>query len=422
MATSTLPARVDFADVYAANLDAVWRFVRARIWDHHEAQDVTSDVFLRAWRSWDRFDPDRGPVEPWLFTIAHRTVTDRLRRRVPDEPVDMASASQAAPTLSPEQEVLRDELLAQLAHALESLRPEAQDGLALRFAARLSTTHIAAVLGISVSAAKMMLHRAIHRLADEVEAPAPERQEPVDLEAVIDDVLARGHATMDTSALHGMLVHLAALQSPPTPEGLPHEVARCIECAEVEASSGDAATEAESRDRSSSATPTRAGSGVAALLSLAGVCLACTIPALATVFTALGIAGAGVAIHYVGLAAVPLVLYLVHRGGRRHGHDRGYRWARTGAVTMAVHAVLHVLVETGASLPDWMWVGTPFTVTDWTGTIPGANLPEWAWAAFAITDWVGTPLLVLGAMLNLVDMHRWRRTQAQGLHQLLVTR
>ncbi len=421
MSTGMLPARVDFADVYAANLDAVWRFVRARIWDHHEAQDVTSDVFLRAWRSWDRFDPDRGPVEPWLFTIAHRTVTDRLRRRAPDEPVDATSVSEAAPTLSPEQEVLRDELLAQLAHALEGLRPDAQDGLALRFAARLSTEHIAAVLGTSVSAAKMMLHRAIHRLADEVEAPAPERQEPADLEGIIDDVLARGHATMDSGALHGMLVHLTALQSPPTPEELPHEVARCIECAATEEAVDDRPpADPTSRGRQASSLAVRSGGGMAALLSLTGVCLACTVPALATVFTALGITAAGAAIHYVGLAAVPLVLWLVHRGGRRHGHDRGYRWARAGALFMAGHAILHVLVETGATIPGW---GLPvFTVTEWTGTIPGVALPEWVWTAFALTDWVGAPLLVLGASLNLVDMHRWRRTQAQGLHQLLATR
>lgn len=398
MTASMLSSGVDFADVYAANLDAVWRFVRARIWDHHEAQDVTSDVFLRAWRSWDRFDPDRGPVEPWLFTIAHRTVTDRLRRRAPDVPVDADSVSQAASTLSPEQEVLRDELLAQLAHALEGLRPEAQDGLALRFAARLSTDHIAAVLGTSVSAAKMLLHRAIGRLADQVETPAPDGQQPADLEVVIDDVLARGHATMDTSDLHGLLVHLAALQSPPTPDELPREVAACIQCAATEGATDERATaDPTSRGTPTSARAARSGGGVAALLSLMGVCLVCTVPALATVFTALGIMAAGYAIHYVGLAAVPVVLWLVHRGGRRHGHDRGYRWARAGALIMAVHATAHVIIETGATVPDW------------------------AWTIFTVTDWVGTPLLVLGASLNLVDMHRWRRTQAQGLHQLLAT-
>lgn len=419
MSTSTLPAHADFADVYATNLDAVWRFVRSRIWDHHEAQDVTSEVFVRAWRSWDRFDPGRGPVEPWLFTIAHRTVTDRLRRRGPDEPVDSASVAEPVPTLSPEQAVLRDELLGQLAHALEGLRPDARDGLALRFAARLSTRHIAEILGTSVSAAKMMLHRAIHQLADELEAAPSHGGEPADLETVIDDVLARGHATMDTSALHGMLVHLAAMQSPATPEGLPREVARCIECDAVETVRRDNAGSAPPPP--ASAAGARAGSGVAALLPFAGVCLACTVPALATVFTALGITAAGFAVHYVGLAAVPLVLYLVHRGGRRHGHDRGYRWARGGALVMAVHVILHALVETGVTLPAWMFVDTPFAVTHWTGTIPGVTLPEWLWTLFAVTDWVGTPLLVLGASLNLIDMHRWRRGQARGLRQQLAT-
>src|SRR5438445_10670936 len=59
----------DFADVYREQLLPVWRYVRSRIPDRHEAEDVTSDVFARAWRSWGRFDAGRGPVAPWLLSI-----------------------------------------------------------------------------------------------------------------------------------------------------------------------------------------------------------------------------------------------------------------------------------------------------------------------------------------------------------------
>ncbi len=70
----------DFADVYRAQLAPVWRYVRSRVPNHHEAQDVTSEVFARAWRSWGRFDPKRE-VTPWLLRIAQRTVHDWLRRQ-----------------------------------------------------------------------------------------------------------------------------------------------------------------------------------------------------------------------------------------------------------------------------------------------------------------------------------------------------
>lgn len=161
MTASTTPSTTvsapDFADVYAEHLDRVWRFVRARVPDHHEAHDVTSDVFVRAWRSWDRFDPARGAVEPWLFTIAHRTVTDWYRRRR-SEPVGPDQLEGADAAAGPEGEALRDELLVQLGRALETLQPRERDALALRFAARLTSAHIARVLGTTEGAAKMMVH------------------------------------------------------------------------------------------------------------------------------------------------------------------------------------------------------------------------------------------------------------------------
>ena len=82
----------DFADVYREQLLPVWRYVRSRIPDRHEAEDVTSEVFARAWRSWASFDTGRGAVAPWLFRIAQRTVVDRNRRnsrRGIPQPIDV---------------------------------------------------------------------------------------------------------------------------------------------------------------------------------------------------------------------------------------------------------------------------------------------------------------------------------------------
>lgn len=60
----------EFADLYRTHLTAVWRYVRARVPEHHEAQDVTSEIFTRAWRSWERYDPLKGSARAWLFRIA----------------------------------------------------------------------------------------------------------------------------------------------------------------------------------------------------------------------------------------------------------------------------------------------------------------------------------------------------------------
>lgn len=49
--------------------------------DHGTAEEVTQDVFLRCWRSIDRFEPGRGSLVAWLLTIAHRRAIDELRSR-----------------------------------------------------------------------------------------------------------------------------------------------------------------------------------------------------------------------------------------------------------------------------------------------------------------------------------------------------
>lgn len=408
MSVTATAASVDFADVYGDNLDKVWRFVRARIRDDHDAHDVTADVFVRAWRSWDRYDPDRGPVEPWLFTIAYRTIADRLRRSGREHPVEPGDLPEPDRVDGPEHALLRDELLTQLARALDGLTQRERDGLALRFAARLSMAHVADVLGTSVGAAKMMIHRAIRTLEQQVDLPAPAEQGPADLEAVIDDVLARGHETIGDSQLHGMLVHLAAEHDRPTPEGLSDHVAHCVRCAveeDLDSSSGPTVTGNGHADPGSGTSEERSRlAGIAAaLLAFTGVCLVCTVPAIQTLLWAVGVGVAGYYMHLVGLAAVPFVLWLVWRGTRRHGIDRGYRWARAGAITMAIHALLHVALQTVPASTSSTLIGT---------------LLE---PAFVVTDWVGTALLIAGATLNLADLHRWRRAQAAGLRTLLAS-
>lgn len=365
------PAEVDFAEVYGDNLAKVWRFVRARIPDHAEAHDVTSDVFVRAWRAWDRFDPSRGPVEPWLFTIASRTVTDWWRRRRP-EPVDARFAGELDDAShGPEALVLRDEMLRQLTQAMAQLTDREREGLALRFAARLSSEHVARVLGTSPSAAKQMLHRAIHKLrSGGLEARRPDAAEALDLESVIDDVLDRGHVAMRRSELHELLVHMTALHDVPVPGDLPGRVAECVAC--------EASGDGEPPARASGPTENRrfrsvaaVGGGLAGFVAWVPVCLACVLPGARTLLLATGLAGASFWVHVAGTVLTPVIAWLVWRGSRRHGNPLGYRIAVAGAAVMVVHQLRHD----------------------------------------ALTDYLGIVLISLGTIVHTVHLQRWRRRE-----------
>lgn len=404
----------DFADVYSQHLHAVWRFVRARVRDDHLAHDVAADVFVRAWRSWDRFEPSR-PVGPWLFTIARRTVIDHLRR--PDLEDVVAAAPEQALDLTPEQEVLKDELLESLGTALEGLAQRDREALALRFAARLSIAHVAEVLGTTAGSARMVLHRAVRRLADAMEAADRSGVDvpgPADLESVIDDVLARGHEAIAEPDLRRLLVHVAAAHDHDVPDSLGSHVTDCVRCEAEGADAGARRSSGGAGGRAAPAAPARPGGATggghgvvaqggrlaavgASVLSFAGVCLACTVPALHALLVTLGIVAAGYVLHLVGVAAAPFVLWLVWRGMRRHGLRRGYRVARVGALVMGVHALFHVALE------------------GWGEVVLASG---WAVVAFVGTDWVGTGLLVVGAALNVADLHRWRRAQAAQVRAL----
>ncbi len=72
----------DFTCLYQGQLRRVFNYVRYRL-DAREAEDVTADIFSRAWASRRSYDPTKGALSTWLWTIARNVVTDRLRRRRP---------------------------------------------------------------------------------------------------------------------------------------------------------------------------------------------------------------------------------------------------------------------------------------------------------------------------------------------------
>lgn len=72
-------ADVAFRQFVEANEAAVHAFIRRRVQDPGRAQDLTQEVFLRAWRNADRFDAQRDDARGWLFAVARNLVIDAHR-------------------------------------------------------------------------------------------------------------------------------------------------------------------------------------------------------------------------------------------------------------------------------------------------------------------------------------------------------
>jgi RNA polymerase sigma-70 factor (ECF subfamily) len=129
-----------------------------------DAEDAVQDTFLRAYRylaSYREQDRFRGWLWRILVNRCHTHAGDRARRPVPQEAETLAALSEPH---SPEAELDRAFLRAELAEALATLPLEQREAVVLHFTDGLSYPEMAAATGVGVSALKMRVHRACERL------------------------------------------------------------------------------------------------------------------------------------------------------------------------------------------------------------------------------------------------------------------
>jgi RNA polymerase sigma-70 factor, ECF subfamily len=156
-----------YAVLYRRYLDRVYRYVFSRTSSAHEAEDVTQEIFLRAYRALPRYEPRDVPFAAWLLRIARNCTIDASRRRRPSVSWEQIPES-LLPVLEgdvPADAMLRDDLRL-LRTLLADLPAEKRELLALRFAAGLTAAEIAAVVGKSQAAVEKALIRTLRALKE----------------------------------------------------------------------------------------------------------------------------------------------------------------------------------------------------------------------------------------------------------------
>ncbi len=157
----------DFEAWFRDHRQAVYRFVRFRVATREIAEDITSEVFLKALRSLPSYDSRRSAPRTWLFRIARNAVTDHLRalgRRGSRQVSIDRVPNLASRAPSPEERMLEDERKQLLMTSIATLRQPDQEILSLRYAADLGNREIAESLGITANAVAVRIHRALDRL------------------------------------------------------------------------------------------------------------------------------------------------------------------------------------------------------------------------------------------------------------------
>jgi RNA polymerase sigma-70 factor, ECF subfamily len=158
----------DFSELYRTHLRDVYSYAYYRIGNHHDAEDLTEQTFLQAYRHFERAmaESNGRPLRPWLIRIAHNLAANyyRDRSRRPQTNIDDAGAISTPHTT--ESLVQDRDDLARILRGVQQLPDDRREALIMRFALGMDNREIARALGRSDGATKVLLHRAIRQLEE----------------------------------------------------------------------------------------------------------------------------------------------------------------------------------------------------------------------------------------------------------------
>lgn len=150
-----------FGALYDRYLGRVYRYIYYRVGRVEEAEDLTEEVFLKAWEAIGRYREQGVPFAAWLMRLAHNHVVDHFRTRRPTAPlVDTMAVGTPGPQALAEQRLAAEAVL----RAMRGLTSEQQQVLMLRFIEGLDHGEIAAIVGKNEGAVRALQFRGLAAL------------------------------------------------------------------------------------------------------------------------------------------------------------------------------------------------------------------------------------------------------------------
>lgn len=137
--------------------------------NHHDAEDITQEVFIKVYRSLDRFRQD-AQLTSWMYRIAMNACIDHKRRQSPagaapfGEEAELKMLNTPAESPGPEEQAYAGELGDVLEHEIQRLPPGQRVVFIMRHHQGLKLIEIAKTLGLAEGTVKRQLHAAVHRL------------------------------------------------------------------------------------------------------------------------------------------------------------------------------------------------------------------------------------------------------------------
>jgi RNA polymerase sigma-70 factor, ECF subfamily len=156
----------EFGALYDRHFQQIYRFVYSRVREQTAAEDVTSEVFIKALKAMPRYQETGRPFAAWLYQIAVNAIADRYRSLRPTHALDdFHDLSVGGPAIEEAAEQ-RDEIR-RIWRLVEELPLQQRTALVLKFQEDMKIEDIAIAMGKTPGAVKLLIHRGVSRLREE---------------------------------------------------------------------------------------------------------------------------------------------------------------------------------------------------------------------------------------------------------------
>jgi RNA polymerase sigma-70 factor (ECF subfamily) len=175
--TADLRRLVDFAQrgdrealeaLYLLHFDRIYSYLHLSVGNRHDAEDLTTQTFLKMLEAIGRFRWQAAPFSAWLFRIAHNLAMDHFRASRRWQPEEEVPEPEGATESSAEEAALESIGRRSMLELIEDLSPEQKQVLTLKFVFNFSNGEAARILGKTEGAVKSLQHRALVSLQKQI--------------------------------------------------------------------------------------------------------------------------------------------------------------------------------------------------------------------------------------------------------------
>jgi RNA polymerase sigma-70 factor, ECF subfamily len=148
-------------ELYLLHFDRIYSYLHMSVGNRHDAEDLTTQTFLKMLEAIGKFRWRSAPFSAWLFRIAHNLAMDHFRAARRSQPEEEVPEPPGSEELSAEDEAMQSIGRQSMLELIEKLSPEQQQVLTLKFVFNFPNAEVATILGKTEGAIKSLQHRAL---------------------------------------------------------------------------------------------------------------------------------------------------------------------------------------------------------------------------------------------------------------------